>query len=84
MAYWPPPSLTPDTRTVTFSLALDSTTLENGCIKYISGSGGAQQLRDHSPLCGNRSEAHAIRIDVDESVGIDTLTYIKQIDTVRM
>lgn len=39
MAYWPNTSLTPDTRTVTFSLALDSTNKQNGCIKYIPGSG---------------------------------------------
>ena len=33
MAYWPNTKMTPDTRTVTLSLALDSTNLENGCIK---------------------------------------------------
>mmetsp|Transcript_6490 Transcript_6490/g.9784 ORF Transcript_6490/g.9784 Transcript_6490/m.9784 type:complete len:226 (+) Transcript_6490:118-795(+) len=39
MAYWPNPSMTPDTRTVTFSLAIDSTTRQNGCIRYIPKSG---------------------------------------------
>ena len=51
MAYWPPPSLTPDTRTVTFSLALDSTTLENGCIKYIAGSGETKTVCMYAHKC---------------------------------
>jgi phytanoyl-CoA hydroxylase len=67
MAYWPPPSMTPDTRTVTFSLALDSTTLQNGCIKYIPGSGVNKSLRNHNPLGKNREESHAIQIAVDET-----------------
>lgn len=67
MAYWPPPSMTPDTRTVTFSLALDSTNIENGCIKYIPGSGNAKNLRSHKPIGKDREESHAIRIAVDES-----------------
>jgi len=66
MAYWPPASLTPDTRTVTFSLALDSTTKRNGCIKYIPGSGKAKTLRSHKPIGTSREEAHAIQISVDE------------------
>jgi phytanoyl-CoA hydroxylase len=70
MAYWPPPTMTPDTRTVTFSLALDSTTLENGCIKYIPGSGSNKTLRSHKPLGKNREEAHAIQINVDESAEV--------------
>lgn len=67
MAYWPSKEMTPDTRTVTFSLALDATTKENGCIKYIAGSGVDKTLRSHKPLGKNRDEAHAIRIDVDET-----------------
>ena len=38
MAYWPNTNMTPDTRTVTFSLAFDSTNKENGCIHYIPGN----------------------------------------------
>ena len=67
MAYWPPPSMTPDTTTVTFSLALDTTTIQNGCIKYIPGSGVSKQLKNHQPLGKDRDEAHAIRIHVDET-----------------
>jgi phytanoyl-CoA hydroxylase len=46
--------------TVTFSLALDSTTEENGCIRYIPGSGTAKSLWPHKPLGSDRSESHAI------------------------
>lgn len=48
MAYWPPASVTPDTRTATFSLAVDPTNVANGCIKFIAGShkvrGGDQNV----------------------------------------
>lgn len=64
MAYWPSPAMTPDTRTVTFSLALDSTNKENGCIRYIPGSGKDKVLRKHAPLGANREEAHAISAPV--------------------
>uniref|UniRef100_A0A7S3LL77 Fe2OG dioxygenase domain-containing protein n=1 Tax=Aplanochytrium stocchinoi TaxID=215587 RepID=A0A7S3LL77_9STRA len=67
MAYWPPKTTTPDTRTVTFSLALNSTNIENGCIKYIPGSGKSKTLRQHKPLGETREEAHAIRLNIDES-----------------
>lgn len=50
MAYWPNTNMTPDTLTVTFSLALDSTNQENGCIRYIPGSGVHKELRPHLPL----------------------------------
>lgn len=64
MAYWPNPTMTPDTRTVTFSLALDSTTMENGCIRYVPGSGTAKVLRPHVPLGSTKDEAHAIAAQV--------------------
>jgi phytanoyl-CoA hydroxylase len=47
MAYWPTPKLTPDTRTITFSLAIDSTTQLNGCIKFVPGSGLEKTIRPH-------------------------------------
>lgn len=37
-AYWPPPAYTPDTRTATFSLAVDATNEKNGALKFIPGS----------------------------------------------
>lgn len=64
MAYWSPPELTPLTDTVTFSLALDATNRQNGCIRYVPGSGRAKQLRAHVPLGGSREEAHAVVVEV--------------------
>ena len=65
MAYWPPPNITRDTRTVTFSLAIDETTEENGCIRYVPGSQKSQRLRRHAPLGANRDDAHAVRLELD-------------------
>lgn len=65
MAYWPNTTMTPDTRTVTFSLALDSTSKENGCIRYISKSGKTKTLRPHLPIGKNKNDAHAIAIKID-------------------
>lgn len=67
MAYWP---LTRDTRTATFSLALDSTTRANGCLRFVPGSHLTQTIRKHKPLNSDRSKAHAIACEVlpDEPV----------------
>ena len=62
--------MTPNTETATFSLAVDPTTIQNGCIKYIPGSHKGKELRRHVPvakLTGKRDEAHAIAIQVDEA-----------------
>ena len=66
MAYWPGRSLTPDTRTVTFSLAVDATTRENGALKFWTGSGDAGVLHPHKPLAATRDEAHGVAVEVDE------------------
>ena len=66
MAYWPNPTMTPDTRTVTFSLALDSTSKKNGCIRYVPGSGKSKELRNHNPMGKDKNEAHAIAATVHE------------------
>lgn len=66
MAYWPQPAMTPDTRTVTFSLALDSTNKQNGCIRYVPGSGRGKALRPHLPIGSSREESHAVAASVDE------------------
>jgi hypothetical protein len=66
MAYWPPASVTNDTRTVTFSLAIDSTNEANGCIRYLPGSGVQKQLRPHNPLGKDRDEAHAVQAAVGD------------------
>ena len=70
MAYWPP---TPDTRTVTFSLAVDATTVENGALRFLSGTGAARELRPHKPVGSGREDSHAIAVEVDEATAaIDT------------
>jgi hypothetical protein len=77
MAYWPGRALTPDTRTVTFSLAVDATTRENGALKFWTGSGDAGVLHPHKPLAasGSRDEAHGVAVEVDEErLPIETLT----------
>jgi hypothetical protein len=73
MAYWPSPSaLGVDmTDTCTFSLAVDDSTEENGCLRYLVGSGVAKTLRSHKPLVGgSREDGHALTLHVgpDEEV----------------
>ena len=62
-AYWPPVR---DTRTVTLSLAIDSTTVENGALKFVSGSGVTKVLRPHKAVGKGRDDSHAIAVEVDE------------------
>jgi ectoine hydroxylase-related dioxygenase (phytanoyl-CoA dioxygenase family) len=73
MAYWP--KKTPDTRTVTCSLALDDADTENGCLKVVPGSHLAG-LRRHFPLAellkrqgkvqgDSREAAHALVTEID-------------------
>ena len=71
MGYWPgPKSLgVEETRTCTFSLAIDDSTEENGCLRYIPGSQLTRKLRPHVPLINSRDDAHALTIEVDESKG---------------
>lgn len=64
MAYWPP---TAKTTTVTFSLAVDATTVENGALRFLSGSGASRELLEHKPVGANRDDSHAIAVEVDES-----------------
>lgn len=69
MAYWPGPQALGMTRTdtCTFSLAIDDSDPENGCLRYVSGSGAAKCLRAHKPLSGSRDEGHALTVAVDEA-----------------
>ena len=71
MGYWPGPKAlgVEETATCTFSLAVDDSTEENGCLRYVPGSGLARKLRQHAPLSGSRDEGHALTIEVDESKG---------------
>ncbi|HEY4160224.1 MAG TPA: phytanoyl-CoA dioxygenase family protein [Polyangiaceae bacterium] len=67
LGYWP--SGTPDTRTVTCSLALDDATLENGCLQVVPGSHLEPKLRPHRPVAWTtspelRDEAHTLTVEL--------------------
>jgi phytanoyl-CoA hydroxylase len=64
LGYWP---VTPDTRTASFWLALDETTLANGCMRFVSGSHTEPKLRGHEPMLGDRSKSHTLVAQVDEA-----------------
>ena len=64
LGYWP---VTPDTRTASFWLALDATTRENGCMRFVSGSHTEPKLRAHEPMLGDRSKSHTLVARVDEA-----------------
>lgn len=56
-----------DKRAVTLSLALDETTEDNGCIKYVVGSHKEKELREHVPVDTSIKTALAItQTKVDE------------------
>ena len=70
MAYWPGPSALDcdDTSTVTCSLAVDDSLEDNGCLRYVAGSGAEKKLRSHRPFIGDsRDDGHALTVDVDSS-----------------
>jgi len=60
-AYWP---VFADSRTATTWLAVDDSTLENGCMRFVPGSHKVP-LRPHRPLKGDRGESHTLLTDVD-------------------
>jgi len=67
LGYWP--TGTPDTRTVTCSLALDDATLENGCLQVVPGSHREPELRSHRPSAWSsspelREEAHTLTVEL--------------------
>jgi ectoine hydroxylase-related dioxygenase (phytanoyl-CoA dioxygenase family) len=57
LAYWP--TDTPDTRTATCWLAVDDSTVANGCMRFVSGS-HLEPLRPHHPLHGDRGKSHTL------------------------
>jgi len=70
MAYWPGPAAlgVDNTDTCTFSLAIDDSDKDNGCLRYVVGSGVSRTIRPHKPLAGNtREESHALCAEVDEN-----------------
>lgn len=71
MAYWVE---TRDTRTATCWLAVDDSTVENGCMRFVRGSHREPTLRPHRPVRGDRGESHALVCDVDEAK--DDVVYV--------
>lgn len=69
MGYWPGPKAlgVDSTSTCTFSLAVDDSDEENGCLRYVVGSHVERKLRPHVPLGKSRDDAHAIVVEIDES-----------------
>lgn len=64
MGYWPVG--TPDTRTVTCSLAVTDSLRSNGCIRFVPGSHRAQRLLPHRPKgAADRSQSHTLELDLD-------------------
>jgi phytanoyl-CoA hydroxylase len=57
MAYWP---ATPDTRTATLWLAVDDSTLDNGCMRFVPATTHESALRPHAPVFGGRGTSHAL------------------------
>lgn len=69
MGYWPGcAALSVDTTsTATFSLAIDDSLEDNGCLRYAVGSGAAKTLRKHAPLVGeSRDDGHALVLQIGE------------------
>lgn len=67
LGYWP--TGTPDTRTVTCSLALDDATPENGCLQVVPGSHLEAELRPHRASSWStspelREEAHTLTVQL--------------------
>ncbi len=63
MAYWID---TPDPRTASFWLALDDSSVENGCMRFVPGTHLEAELRPHRPLTGDRDESHTLLTDLRE------------------
>lgn len=65
MAYWID---TPDRRTATCWLAVDDSTIANGCMRFVPASHREPALRPHRPLHGDREKSHTLVADVDDTV----------------
>jgi ectoine hydroxylase-related dioxygenase (phytanoyl-CoA dioxygenase family) len=63
MAYWPD---TPDTRTATLWLAIDDSTIDNGCMRFVPGTVTEPAIRPHVPQFGDRGTSHALGTELRE------------------
>jgi phytanoyl-CoA hydroxylase len=71
MAYWPSKEVlgVDKTDTCTFSLAMDKSDIDNGCLRYVVGSGTDKSLRPHRPAMGEtRDDGHALACEAIEGV----------------
>lgn len=59
-AYW---INTDDRRTATCWLAVDDSTIENGCMQFLPGSQN-EPVRPHRPISGSREEQHTLITDL--------------------
>jgi hypothetical protein len=70
MAYWPD---TPDRRTATFWLAIDDSTPENGCMRFVPATAHEAALRPHAPVFGGRGESHALGTELRDGDEVTTV-----------
>lgn len=70
MAYWPP---TEDRRTATFWLAVDDSTVDNGCMRFVPATTHEAQLRPHAPVFGGRGESHALGTELRDDDVVVTM-----------
>lgn len=77
MAYW---VKTPDMRTATCWLAVDHSTIENGCMRFVPASHREPTLRPHRPLHGDREKSHTLLTDVDETKDVVKYAEIRRGD----
>ena len=52
---------------MTLSLAVDTTTEQNGALKFVTGSGVARALLPFRPAGKSRDDTHAVAVQVDEA-----------------
>ena len=64
LAYWP---TTPDTRTATLWLAIDDSTIANGCMRFVPSTLQEPELRPHVPQYGDRGTSHALGTELRET-----------------
>ncbi len=70
MAYWPD---TPDTRTATIWLAIDDSTVDNGCMRFVPATAHEPALRPHAPMYGDRGTSHALGTDLRDGDVVHTV-----------
>lgn len=75
LGYWP--TGTPDTKTATFSLALDDADEANGCLRVVPGSNREEHIRPHKPVfrseSGLRDEAHVLEVEIEDNDQVSLL-----------